>query len=40
VLAVLPECAEPGARAAGRTPDPAGLAGQILADLDAKAGPG
>jgi len=40
VLAVLPECSEPGTRAAGGVPDPAGLAGQILADLDAKAGAG
>jgi hypothetical protein len=39
VLAVLPDCREPGTRAAARAPDAAALTREILADLDAEAGP-
>jgi hypothetical protein len=38
VLAVLPECREPGTRAAGAAPDAGALARDILADLDADPG--
>jgi len=36
VLGLLPECREPGTRAAGPVPDASALARQFLADLDAE----
>jgi hypothetical protein len=38
VLAVLPDCREPGTRAAAAAPDAVALTRDILADLDAEAG--